>query len=115
MKTLVLICIALVTFSFNANAHSVHPKKSSSYLNSMTENLVYPETAKANNEEGVVYVAFTISENSQPENVEVLQGVSSSLDNAATEFVKNMSAEQVKENNFKVGTTYIIPVKFEIL
>lgn len=80
----------------------------------LTENVIYPETAVENKEEGTVYVSFTISENGTVENVSIAQGVTESLNNAALDVVMKMPVNELISGSEKGDTAYIVPIKFVI-
>lgn len=80
----------------------------------LTKNAAYPIKAIENKEEGTVYVAFTISESGNVENVELAQGVSLSLNEAALNVVKQMPANELLSGSEKYDTVYIVPIKFVI-
>lgn len=80
----------------------------------LTDHSIYPNTAIADGNEGIVYVAFTINEEGQVAEVNIKAGISPTLDAAALEMVKNMPVSQFSDFQPQQGKTYIVPIKFII-
>jgi TonB family protein len=87
------------------------PKKLHGWL---TKNVSYPKNAAVNNEQGTVYISFTISENGLIENVAIAQGATESLNASALEVVSKMPVADLISGSEKFDTTYIVPIKFVI-
>lgn len=87
------------------------PKKLHNWL---SENVTYPATAAENNEQGTVYVSFTISDNGVIENATIVQGVTEALNKSALEIVSKMPVADLISGSEKFDTTYIVPIKFVI-
>ncbi len=97
------------------NNNGVNPVSTSQNLHGwLTNNVSYPELAAVNNEQGTVYVSFTISENGSIENVSIAQGATESLNASALEVVSKMPAADLISGSEKFDTTYIVPIKFVI-
>ena len=116
MKKLVLVMVLALSLPLmsSANNGGIDPLNSSNktikeWLNT---NIVYPNSAIENKEEGIVYVSFMISEDGNVENVKVVQGISNSLDNEALNAVNNMPVSELRNNYDSTGKTYILPIKF---
>jgi TonB family protein len=59
-------------------------------VNFLSENLKYPEKAKADNVSGKVYVSFVISKSGKVKDAKVIRGVSTEIDNEALRVIKAM-------------------------
>ena len=95
-----------------SNASGGGPNKTNA-LEWLSENLSYPENAIENNEEGIVYVAFTISSEGRAENIEIEEGCSKALNQEATRAIESMPLFEM----FSVDNpqkTYILPIKFTL-
>jgi TonB family protein len=112
MKTFVLSMTLLISIPvFSASPENGEPKKVS-LKEWFNKNLTYPEQALKNKEEGIVYVSFQINEEGKAISVEVIEGVSTSLNARAIELVKNLPSDQITNNGFEEGQSYILPVNF---
>lgn len=81
----------------------------------ISDNLIYPETAKKNGEEGTVYIQFVVQEDGSLYDVKVIKGVSEALDEAAVNVIKNMpNWIPGTENEIPVPVRYTIPIKFKL-
>jgi len=79
------------------------------------ENTKYPKIAKDNQEEGVVFVNFKISESGKVEDVKVLRGVSETLDAEALRVVSEMPDWNPSiENGSTVKTEMNLPIRFSL-
>jgi TonB family protein len=112
MKAIILAAMFALTFSLEATANTVgeKPKLSNKITNWVNDNLNYPHDALENKEEGTVYVAFTVK-NGEVSDVEVVGGVSESLDKAALATIQSIPVAELgvdpNQNNM-----YILPIRF---
>ncbi|MBK9589922.1 MAG: energy transducer TonB [Crocinitomicaceae bacterium] len=98
-----------------ANNNGVNPVNTTQNLHGwLTKNVSYPEVAAVNNEQGTVYVSFTISENGLIENVAIAEGATECLNASALEVVSKMPVAELISGSEKYDTTYIVPIKFVI-
>jgi len=67
-----------------------YPGGENAMLKFIKDNLVYPESAKKNGVEGVVYVNFIIEKDGSISNVKVLRGISAECDNEIIRVVNLM-------------------------
>lgn len=83
--------------------------------NFLQENLSYPESARLNKAEGVVYVVFVINKEGKVENPEILRGVGHGLDEEALRVV-NESPDWIPglQSGQKVNVRMRLPVKFKL-
>jgi TonB family protein len=81
----------------------------------LKENLSYPETAKLNKVEGVVYLVFVINKEGKVENPEILRGVGYGLDEEAIRVVKE-SPDWIPgmQRGQKVNVRMRLPVRFKL-
>lgn len=81
----------------------------------LVNNIKYPETAKKQNIEGVVYTAFVVKVNGEVTNVHLKRGVESSLDSEAMRVIRAMPKWIPGEKDGKkVGVEIVVPIKFQI-
>lgn len=79
------------------------------------ENVRYPAEASKNKIQGKVFLTFVIGSNGKVRNVEVLQGVHSSLDTEATRVVNTMPKWiPGKKDGKKVAVRYNLPISFKL-
>lgn len=79
------------------------------------ENVIYPEEAITNNEEGKVYVRFVIEKDGSVTNVKVVRGVSPSLDAEAIRLVASMPKWNPGLHRGKpVRTNVVMPIVFKL-
>lgn len=99
----------------NGNSDGVNPINTTKKLHGwITQNISYPKAAAENNEQGTVYVSFSISENGTIENLAIAQGATESLNASALEVVSKMPVADLVSGSEKFDTTYIVPIKFVI-
>jgi protein TonB len=81
----------------------------------IVENMEYPEEAEKNGEEGRVFVEFTIEKTGEITNVEVIKGVSPSLDKEAIRIVSSFPNWEPAEKNGKaVKARGRMPISFRL-
>ena len=112
MKKLILITILSLCLPMMSNASGGGPNKTNA-IEWLSKNLSYPENAIENNEEGIVYVAFTISPEGRAENIEIEEGCSKALNQEATRVIESTPLlEMYSADNPQ--KTYILPIKFTL-
>ncbi len=78
-------------------------------------NLNYPDIARENKIEGMVYVSFVVEKDGSVSNVRVLRDIGGGCGEAAVEVVKNMPRwEPGRQAGKAVRTQFNLPLKFEI-
>ena len=81
----------------------------------ITDNLHYPEQAKADGIQGRVVVTFTVTDNGNIVNVEVSKGIGGGCDEEAVRVVKAMPKwEPAVYNGKKIAVHYALPLNFYI-
>lgn len=79
------------------------------------KNFSYPELERNLNIEGRVLVSFTIAKNGIVKNVEVVDGLSPGLNDAAVELVRKMPRWKPGMQNYKfVEVKYTMPINFSL-
>ena len=117
MKNLILgLGIVLSTASFANDVNGgINPLTATQKMqNWIADHAQYPAEAATNNEEGTVYVAFTVSDGGTLENAEIARGISPNLDEAALNVVLQMPVQELVAGSEKYDATYIVPIKFVI-
>lgn len=78
-------------------------------------NINYPEKALENRESGTVFVTFVVDKSGAVRDVEILRGVSPSLDEEALRVIKSLPDwSPGKIRGKAVNVQYNIPVKFSL-
>ncbi len=79
----------------------------------ISENTVYPELAKKDSAQGMVYVNFRVSKDGSLKNLKVLRGVSPEIDSEALRVVSIMpNWIPAEKDGEKVDFVFTIPFKF---
>lgn len=92
------------------------PGGSKALMEYIHKNIRYPEDAKRNKTEGRVIARFTVKEDGNIENVNIVRGISSSLDAEAIRVLSDMPKWQPGMQDGKaVPTLYTVPVVFRII
>ncbi|KAB1065927.1 M56 family metallopeptidase [Salibacter halophilus] len=78
--------------------------------------IVYPESAKEEGVNGVVYCRFIIDKDGSVKNIEVLKGVNPEIDQAAKDAIANMPDWEpgVHKDGHAVPVEYNIPIRFTL-
>ena len=85
-------------------------------LKFLSEVVVYPERAKENNIQGIVYLQFAVTAQGAVGEVRVLRGVDPLLDAAAIEAVRKLPAFRPgRQGGMAVPVWYQVPVRFQLL
>jgi len=81
----------------------------------LKNNIKYPEKAKNNGVQGVVYISFIVDKNGDIQDIKVLKGVSDELDKEAVRVVKLMPKwKPGKQSGIPIGVSYTLPIKFAL-
>lgn len=79
----------------------------------LVQNIVYPNQARMNGEEGIVWLKFVVAANGNIENITVVRGVSELLDAEAVRVVSTMPTWIPAElNGQPVAVNFNLPLKF---
>ncbi len=91
------------------------PGGMSGWNNYLSANLKYPEAARAEGVEGTVIVVFVINTDGSVQDVEILRGVGSGLDEEALRVVQNSPEWKAGEQRGrKVRTRMRLPIRFKL-
>lgn len=81
----------------------------------LSKNIKYPQLAKDNKVEGLVYLGFIIDKTGKPRNVKVLRGLGSGCDEEAKRVINAMpNWIPGKQNGGNVNVQFNYPVKFHL-
>jgi periplasmic protein TonB len=81
----------------------------------LLKNVRYPAIDRRNGTEGTVYVQFIIDEIGTVSNVEVIKGISTTLDNEAMRVIASMKQwKPGSQNGQPVSIRMVIPIKFKL-
>lgn len=84
-------------------------------LKFLSDNLIYPETAKTNNIKGRVIVEFIVDKNGNISSPKVLRSPNKILDEEAIRVVSKMPKWKPGTKDGKpVSTKMVLPIKFEL-
>ena len=113
MKTILMTTILVLTLSYSSKANDFgdKPKATSTISSWVNDHVAYPEQAIENHEQGTVYVTFNIVDG-QIQGIELLEGVSASLDKVVINLVSTIPVAEMGISN--EDGSYILPVKFAI-
>ena len=79
------------------------------------DNVLYPQDAIEKGEQGIVYVQFVVRKNGDIKDVEIVRGVSASLDKEAARVIKKMPRwKPGKQNDEFVNVRFTIPINFRL-
>jgi len=83
-------------------------------ISALTNNIVYPETAKLDGVEGKVFVKATVDKNGDVVKCEIIRSVSKSLDQAAIDAIKKTEFTPGIMGGKKVEAEVTIPITFKL-
>ena len=85
-------------------------------LKFVTENVQYPEDAKAQKQEGKVFIKFVIDKEGNVRDAEIVNGTRfESLNNEALRVIKSMPQwKPGKQSGQNVNVSYVVPIKFQL-
>jgi TonB family protein len=100
----------------------IFPGGEGELLRYIEENIRYPEDAKINKTQGKVIVRFKITKTGKIENIEIIRGLSKSLDNESLrivntfpDFIPGEESWSSNGHNWKkVDTYYTLPITFKL-
>ena len=107
MKT--SLTILLLSLAIATSAKNVYPENESTNTGSIS----YPTEALSTHQEGVVLISFEV-EDGAPKNIQIVQSVCESLDNAAIELLNEKSSSFFEELENKEKKEFLLPVSFQI-
>jgi TonB family protein len=81
---------------------------------SLLENVKYPEAAKKNGVDGIVFVSVIIGADGSVSGLEIAEGVRKDLDQAAMEAIKQTNWLPAQKNGQPVISKIVIPVQFKL-
>jgi len=92
-----------------------YPGGDAALLRFLGDELIYPEIARSIGDEGTVYVSFVVNKEGLVSDVQVVRGISPSLDKEAIRVVKRMPAwEPGIYQGLPADFKYTLPVKFSL-
>lgn len=81
----------------------------------LAENITYPEEAKTDSIQGIVYVSFIVNEQGKVTDSKLARGASPALDKEALRVVKEMPAwKPGKHKGKEVKVSYTVPISFKL-
>jgi TonB family protein len=83
-------------------------------MTAIFEHLVYPETARRAGIEGRVIVQFTVDEQGNVIDPEIIQGIGGGCDEAAIDAIKAVEWTPGTQHGEPVSTQYMLPVQFRL-
>lgn len=111
-KAIILILFSASFGVYGANTDVNYSVQGTQQLhNWISNNIEYPEKAKKDKLEGMVYVQFQI-ENGAVKESKVLKNAEPELDNAALEIIQKLPKQLL---NSSEKATYILPIKFDLI
>lgn len=116
-----LFLVPFISFAQNeeqggyAEIDPVFPGGEQAMAEFISANIVYPDSARINCEEGVVYVQFIVEKDGSLSEVTVVRGASPSLDEEAVRVVKMMPNWSPGEQKGEpVRVRFTLPISFRI-
>ena len=92
------------------------PGGQDSFSHYIQRSIHYPTTAKENNIQGRVYVAFTVSKDGSIKDVKVLKGIGGGCDEEAARVIKSMPKwAPGRLNGEVVDVRHTLPIKFTLM
>lgn len=93
----------------------VFPGGEEALRNWLSENIRYPEEAKADSIQGKVYVTFVINEQGKVTETKLARGASPALDKEALRVVKEMPVwKPGKHKGKEVKVSFTVPIDFKL-
>lgn len=90
------------------------PGGTTSLFRYLGKNIIYPEKARINGIEGIVFVSFVIGGGGEVSEVAIVKGVSPELDQEALRVVRKMPPwKPGKQSGKPVSVKYQVPIKFK--
>lgn len=123
---IVLTCLACINGRALAQAtqdevYSVYdvapqfPGGQDAMMKFLANNLIYPDIAKEENQQGTIYITFIVEKDGSLSGIKILRGVSAALDEEALRVVKKMPKwKPGKVAGQIVRCQYNLPIKFKL-
>jgi protein TonB len=81
----------------------------------ISKNIIYPNHDLENDIQGRIYVRFVVTNKGDLSNIEVIRGLSSSLDSEAIRIIKIMPKWiPGVQDSINVNTWFVLPIDFKI-
>jgi TonB family protein len=91
------------------------PDGQDSLLSYLKRTIIYPDSAKAMEISGTVYISFVVEEDGSIGRVKLLRGIGGGCDEAALEAIRNMPKwEPEKWRDVPTAAIMIIPIRFSL-
>jgi TonB family protein len=81
------------------------------FYTQLTKNIIYPREARDNHIAGTIYLTFTVSADNKAQDIKVLKGLGSGIDEATVRALKKCTTPA----EAKTDMTYVIPVSFNLV
>lgn len=83
-------------------------------MQSIYENLKYPQTAREEGKQGQVVLSFIVDQHGTPTEITVEQGISDDLNQAAKEAISKTEWKPGKEDGENVSVKFQVPIQFQL-
>jgi TonB family protein len=90
------------------------PGGKEAYLNFITANILYPESALENNVEGDVYVKYTVNNIGEVVDVEITKGIGSGCDEEAERVIRLLKYEPARNRGVKMKVEMKTRISFHL-
>ncbi|MBU1936849.1 energy transducer TonB [bacterium] len=124
--TIILTLLAAAMFIGGAIAEPMNTSEKAAFVEfdkapepvngfqSIFEKVKYPESAKKDNIEGIVFVSVFIDVDGSVSSLEIAEGVRKDLDQAAMEAIKQTKWLPAQKDNLPVACKISIPIQFKL-
>lgn len=102
-----------IAVAFNSDLNSSDPEPAGG-IQSIYEELEYPETARQAGIEGQVVIEFTVDENGAVHDEQILQNIGGGTAEAAIEAIKTVEWNPGYQNGVPTSTTFQVPIRFSL-
>ncbi len=92
----------------------VYPGGKDAYLKFISDNIVYPEHALANNIEGPVYLIYTVNNIGEIADIEVTKGIGYGCDEEAIRVIRMMQYEPARNRGIKIKVEMKTKIHFKL-
>ncbi len=83
-------------------------------MQALIDNIVYPQTAKDANKQGMVFIETVVSKTGSVQSAKVKKGTDPELDKAALEAVKKLTFKPGSHKGKTVPVSLVIPIRFAL-
>jgi len=83
-------------------------------MQALIDNIVYPQTAKDANKQGMVFIEAIVSKTGSVQSAKVKKGADPELDKAALDAVKKLTFKPGSHKGKKVPVSLVIPIRFAL-